>query len=199
MPCLEFYNILQFLHCCSNTKYPSKCQPGYDPKKKLGKVLTILQEQFAYIWIPKQHLSIDEGMIPFKGQIHTKVYNPNKPDKYGMKPFKLCGSSGGCLKFDLYVGKTSEEVISKNEKVYDLVMHLLDGYKKLGYIVFMDNFHTGPDLFHDLLIDEQTAACGTMQPERGVPKKLTAVKFKQWGGFKVMSYNHKMIGMTLFD
>ena len=199
MPCPEFYNILLFLHCCSNTKYPSKCQPGYYPKKKLGKVLTILQEQFAYAWIPQQHLSIDKGMIPFKGQIHSKVYNPNKPDKYGMKTFKLCGSSGGyCLKFDLHVGKTSEEVISKYEKAYDLVIRLLDGYKKLGYIVSVDNFYTGPDLFH-LLIDEQTAACRTMQPKRGVPKKLTAAKFKQWGEFKVMSYNHKMIGMTLFD
>ena len=39
----EFYNILSFLHCCSNTDYPSKGQPGYDPRKKLGKVLIILQ------------------------------------------------------------------------------------------------------------------------------------------------------------
>ena len=26
----EFYNVLLFLHCCSNTKYPSKGQPGYN-------------------------------------------------------------------------------------------------------------------------------------------------------------------------
>ena len=26
----EFYNVLLFLHYCSNTKYPSKGQPGYD-------------------------------------------------------------------------------------------------------------------------------------------------------------------------
>ena len=113
MSCSEFYNILSFLHCCNNTGYPSKGQAGYDPRKKLGKVLTILQEQFAYAWIPKQHFSIDEGTIPLKGQIHFKVYNPNKPDKYGMKTFNLCDSSSGyCLKFSLYVGKTSEEVIS---------------------------------------------------------------------------------------
>ena len=117
----DFYNILLFLHCCSSTDYPSKGQPGYDPRKKLGKVLTILQEQFAYVWIPKQHLSIDKGTIPFKGQIHFKVYNPNKPDKCRMKIFKLCDSSSGyCLKFDLYVGKTKEEVISKYGKTYIL-------------------------------------------------------------------------------
>ena len=56
-------------------------------------------------------------------------------------------------------------------------MHLLDGYKKLRYIVFMDNFYTVPDLFYNLLIDEKTAAYGTMQPRKGVPKELTAAKF----------------------
>ena len=74
-------------------------------------------------------------MIPFKGQIHFKVYNPNKLDKYGMKTFKLCDfSSGYCLKFHLRVGKTSEDFISKYGKIYDLVMRLLDGYKKLGLL-----------------------------------------------------------------
>ena len=34
--------------------------------------------------------------------MHFKDYKPNKLDKYGMKTFKLCDSSGGyCLKFDL--------------------------------------------------------------------------------------------------
>ena len=46
-------------------------------------------------------------------------------------------------------------VISKYGKTYDLIMHLLDGYKKLGYIVFMDNFSTGLDLFYDLLMKKQ--------------------------------------------
>ena len=49
IPCSQFYNILSFLHCCSNTEYPSKCQPDDDPRKKLGKVPLILQEQFAYV------------------------------------------------------------------------------------------------------------------------------------------------------
>ena len=43
----EFYNILSFRHCCSNTEYPSKGQPGYDPGKKPGEILTILIGQFA--------------------------------------------------------------------------------------------------------------------------------------------------------
>ena len=63
----------------------------------------------------------------------------------------------------------------------------------------MDNFYMGPDLFYDLLIDGKTAACRTMQPRKGVSKEITAAKFKQWGEYKVMSYNHKIIGMRLLD
>ena len=78
-------------------------------------------------------------------------------------------------------------------------MRLLDGCKKLGYTVFRNDFYTGPNLFHSLLTYEQTAACGTMQPRRGVPKELTAAKFKQWSEYKVMSINHKIIGINLLD
>ena len=50
-----------------------------------------------------------------------------------MQTFKLCDFTRGyCLKFDLYVKKTSKEVISKYGESYDLVMHLLGDYKKLG-------------------------------------------------------------------
>ena len=37
MPRVDFYNILSFLHCCNNSKYISKDQPGYNPKKNLMK------------------------------------------------------------------------------------------------------------------------------------------------------------------
>ena len=32
----EFENIFAFLHCCDNSEYATKGQPGYNPKKKLG-------------------------------------------------------------------------------------------------------------------------------------------------------------------
>ena len=44
-----------------------------------------MQNQFKSIWIPRREVSIDEGTIPFKGRVSFKVYNPNKPDKYGIK------------------------------------------------------------------------------------------------------------------
>ena len=81
----DFYNILLFLHCCSSTDYPSKGQPGYDPRKKLGKVLTILQEQFAYVWILKQHLSIDKEQYHSKGKYSSKSKTPASQTNMGWK------------------------------------------------------------------------------------------------------------------
>ena len=54
-----------------------------------------------------KNVAIDEGCIPFKGHVHLKCYNPNKPAKYHIKTFKLCDSSNSCCcKFDLYVGES---------------------------------------------------------------------------------------------
>ena len=76
----EFENIFAFLHCCDNSQYATKGQPGYNPKKKLGFTYEKLIENFHNIWSPCKNIAIDEGTVPFKGKIHFKCYNPNKPD-----------------------------------------------------------------------------------------------------------------------
>ena len=101
----EFENIFSFLHCCNNQDYATKGTPGYDPKKKLGITYEKLLENFEKVWTPRKNLSIDEGTVPFKGRVHFKCYNPNKPDKYGIKTFKLCDSSNSyCCVLDICGG-----------------------------------------------------------------------------------------------
>ena len=82
---VDFDNILSFLYCCNNAEYISKGQPGHNQKRKFGEILSTLKEKFSTLWTPREHISIDEGTVPFKGNIHFRVYNPNKPDKYGIK------------------------------------------------------------------------------------------------------------------
>ena len=70
-------------------------------------MFVILQEKFQAVWIPWHHILIDEGTIPFKGNIQFIVLNPMKSDKYGIKTYKECDSTYSyCLVFDLYVGHT---------------------------------------------------------------------------------------------
>ena len=50
MPRNEFDNIFAFLHCCDNSEYATKGQPGYNPKKKLGFNYEKLVENFPNTW-----------------------------------------------------------------------------------------------------------------------------------------------------
>ena len=89
---------------CDNSQYATKGQPGYNPKKKLGFTYEKLVENFRNIWSPRKNIAIDEGTVPFKGRIHFKCYNPNKPDIYGIKTFKVCDSSNAyCCVLDICI------------------------------------------------------------------------------------------------
>ena len=44
---VDFYNILSFLNCCNNSEYILMGQPGYNPKKKFGEILSTLKEKFS--------------------------------------------------------------------------------------------------------------------------------------------------------
>lgn len=59
--------------------------------------------------IPGQVLSIDEGMVPFKGRLSFKQYMKDKPTKWGLKCFLLCDAQTGYMhKFSVYTGKNQD-------------------------------------------------------------------------------------------
>ena len=72
------------------------------PYGKLGSSLQNWIRNFkGKIWInviflrhysPNEYLTIDEGMIPYNGNINFKVFNPDKPTKWGIKEYILCDS-----------------------------------------------------------------------------------------------------------
>jgi len=131
-----------------NTDYPAKGEDDYDPRKKLGLVFSKVSEQFASTWIPRQYVSIDEGTILFKGNIHFKVYNHNKPDKHGIRTWMsfVIHQIATHINFDIYAA-LNNTTPSMYGKMYDHVMRLLDPHKNMGYVAFMDNFYTSRHTF----------------------------------------------------
>ena len=81
-------NILTFFHLCDNDNYVPR-QAGYNPVNKLGTIYSVVTEKFSSVWMPGKNICIEEGKIPFRGKVHFKVYNPDKPDKYGVKSYQL--------------------------------------------------------------------------------------------------------------
>lgn len=49
-------------------------------------------------------MALDEGMIPFGGKIFFKVFNPDKPNKWGIKEYVLCDSTGYTFHIKPYCG-----------------------------------------------------------------------------------------------
>ena len=70
--------IVLLLLCSSGT--------GRDPVSKLGDIYIVVTEKFSSVWKPGKNVCID---------VYFKVYDPDKPDNYGVKSYQLCDSSNG--------------------------------------------------------------------------------------------------------
>lgn len=75
----------QYFHLRDTRETPALGHPNYDPLFKVRTFLDIVSTACRDNYNPDQRLSIDEGMIGFKGIIHFRQYMPAKPTKWGIK------------------------------------------------------------------------------------------------------------------
>ena len=114
-------------------------------------------------------------MIAWQGNLSFKVYNPDKPDKFGVKVYEICDSGNGyCYQFEIYTGKQHQ--VSKHGATYDIVMRLMAPLLNQGYRLYIDNYYTSPVLLQDLYY-KKTVACGTLRSNwKGVPTVIKTTK-----------------------
>ena len=79
--------ILAMLHFNDNGNYIPVGEDGHDKLFKIQPVLDKLCQKFETLYYPAQKLSLDKGTCAFKGRLGFKVYNPNKPNKWGIRLF----------------------------------------------------------------------------------------------------------------
>ena len=116
------------------------------------------------MYIPKKNVSIDEGIMAFKGKLNFKVYQPDKPDKYEIKLYILAESDTGYVyNFELYygVGKSTKETVHS----------LMTNLKHKGYNLYMDNFYNSVILSEELLNDGINT-CGKLRLNIGTLRSL---------------------------
>ena len=102
-------------------------------------------------------------MVKNKGRFSCRQYVRAKPVKWGFKLWVLADSSTGfTYNFQVYRGKQRESVSSKGLG-FDVVMKLVEGLEKQGFIVYTDNFYSSPILFEELQ-KEGFGAVGTINP-----------------------------------
>lgn len=168
----RFLLILTFLHLNDNTFYIPRGNENYNPLFKLGDIFRQIISSFGRAYYPHQQLALDEGMVPWRGNLSFRVYNPDKPTKYGIKAYMICDATNGyCTRFKLYTGKSSTPP-SRNGATYDLTMDLLRGYFGRGHILYCDNYYSSPQLFLDLW-GLGIGATGTVRSNRkGMPQLI---------------------------
>ena len=85
----RFEEITRYLHFVDNDSLPARGEEGYSRLQKVDPVISALKTNFQSAYYPHCELSIDEAMIPFKGQSSMKQYVPLKPVKRGFKVWAM--------------------------------------------------------------------------------------------------------------
>ena len=136
-------------------------------------LMEYLQDRCRMLVVPSKNLSLDEGLLAYKGRLSIKVYNPKKPKKYGVKFFFVTESNTGyVLDFSIYSGVFST--------LCDTVFQLVDRFRGKGYHLFMDNYYNSVALAQELYDagihcsrDPSVGAWSPHCPQRRRPKGET--------------------------
>ncbi|XP_062853638.1 piggyBac transposable element-derived protein 2-like [Trichomycterus rosablanca] len=170
----RYEQILSHLHFVDNYTY----QPANtDRLFKITPVLSTLQKTFLAAADPEEFQSIDEQIIPFKGQLSIKQYIPKKPKPWGVKVWVRAGSSGYVYRFEVYQGSANRGHSSGLGMAGDVVMRLCDDIKHKNHKVFFDNFFCSIPLL-EALKDMGIYGTGTCRANRvkGASQKLKSEK-----------------------
>ena len=107
MSCDRFLLLSKFLHFTNNDNTVDT--PNVPQKLvKLWPVLQHMKNKFSSVYVPEEHVSIDESLMLWKGRLSWKQYIPSKRARYGIKSYEICESSTGYIsEFFVYTGKNT--------------------------------------------------------------------------------------------
>ncbi|KAM3837991.1 piggyBac transposable element-derived protein 4-like [Diretmus argenteus] len=179
--------IWRFLHFSDNREFD-----GSDRLHKVRLVLDLLLTKFREMYQPSQNISVDEGMLLWRGRLCFRVYSPAKPIKYGIKNYILCDSTNGyCYSMKPYCGTYST--------LQDTVSFLIDGLEGFGYRLWMDNFYNSESMCR-LLLSLQMHSAGTLRVNRGEPPSIRQVTTRDLAvGERVARHNDAVMVLAWRD
>ena len=95
--------ITKFLHFNNNEATPAD---STDKLYKLRPIHDKIVGNWHKLFNPGEQISVDKGMLKWRGRLLFRVYNKDKPTKYGIKSYFLADSNSGyCWNMDMYCGQ----------------------------------------------------------------------------------------------
>lgn len=173
----RFWALWSNLHVVDNTITPA----NGGISRKIKPVLDTLEYTFLKCYNPGQELSVDEGMVKYKGRAGGKVVMPNKPIKKGFKIWCCsCSCCGYLCTFQVYHGKPTHLTTGKKTAEKGLAMRvvtdLVAPFEGLNHVVYCDNFYSSGPLV-DTLAKDKIFLAGTIKKcAKGFPENLKKAK-----------------------
>lgn len=153
----RFEELSQYLQFSNSATELQRGEENYDCLCKVCLFLSGLLENIQKAYEPSKNLSIDEGMIAFKGRLSFLQYMPAKPTKYGIKVWMAADSQNGFVNnFSVDLGKEANAP-NNNGLGYDVVIRMASPFLKMHRHVFFDNFLTSLKLMDDPLAQDTYA------------------------------------------
>lgn len=121
---------------------------------KVRRVVMYLDKKYRQFYVPQHKVSVDESTVAFKGRVCFKMYNKDKPIKWGIRIWVLSESATGYVcALEPYLGKPTTNSMDRldlgvtSRVVLHLVKKLEDDYGTVeGLHVFTDRLYTNLDL-----------------------------------------------------
>ena len=95
-----------YLHLNNSEQMPGHDHPAYDPLYEIRPLIDNCQHNFRDRYVPGKDVSVDEGMVKYKGRLFFKQYMPKMPIKYRINVWMAADSKTGYVSnYDIYLGK----------------------------------------------------------------------------------------------
>ena len=105
----RFDELTRFLHFNDSSTEPRRNDPAYDRLYKVRPLLNFFNARMQELYKPGREISVDEGMIAFRGRLAFKQYMPAKPTKYGIKVWIGADAANGfVVNQKVYLGKEKD-------------------------------------------------------------------------------------------
>lgn len=138
---------------------------------KMGIILPELLKNFRRLVNPGEFLTLDEELMPYKGALSIKQYNPKKRARFGVKSFFLMDCEHRYVLDILpYQGKSTAIFDSTWIKKFGfggaaVLTMLRKGYLGKNHRVVVDNYFQSP-ILAKTLVRKDTFVLGTVRKDR---------------------------------
>lgn len=171
---------------------------------KVRLFLKRLESNFKKFYTPQKYISIDEYTIGFKGRVSFRVYNKDKPTKWGIKVYALGDAQNGYMfSMEPYFGAQTTNALMCPElpTTARVVIHLANNLTQvpnlgIGYHIFIDRYYSSIILAETLSAMKMHVTGTVMTNRKGLPSDVKSKKKIKQG--ESLCFSKDNMGVTVW-